>query len=200
MTGSPIWTLAPATEPVVASIVSDENVAPRIPSRPVRPPSTTTRSPGCGPANGCTIVGHTDASGEHQRVGGVRGVVQHGAGDGRQPDLVAVVGDTVDHALADPQRVEGAVGDVGERRVGWSEAQDVGDRDRAVGGAEHIADHAADPGVGAAERLDRRRVVVGLGLERDRRARPVGDDARVADEGRPDERRGDGVGALRAAR
>ena len=143
-----------------------------------------------------TIVGHTDATGEHQRVGGVGGVVQHGTGDGRQADLVAVVGDTVDHTLADPQRVEGAVGDIGEQGVGWAEAQDVGDRDRAVGSAEHIADHPADSGVGAAERFDRRRVVVGLGLEGDRRAGPVGDDARVADERRPHERRVDGIRAL----
>ena len=46
--GSPICTLAPATSPVVASIVALENVAPRMPSRPVRPPSTITRSPGSG--------------------------------------------------------------------------------------------------------------------------------------------------------
>ena len=52
VTGSPICTLAPATWPVVASIVRLENVAPRMPSRPVRPPSTTTRSPGCGPVDG----------------------------------------------------------------------------------------------------------------------------------------------------
>ena len=50
--GSPICTLAPATSPVVASIVALENVAPRRPSRPVRPPSTTTRSPGDGPVSG----------------------------------------------------------------------------------------------------------------------------------------------------
>ncbi len=91
--------------------------------------------------------------------------------------------------------MEGAVGDVGERGVGWAEAQDVGDRDRAVGGAEHVADHPADSGVGAAERFDRRWMVVGLGLEGDRRARPVGDDARVADERRPHERRVDGIRA-----
>ncbi len=141
------------------------------------------------------IVGDADAPGEHQRVGGEGGVVEHRAGDGRQADLVAVVGDAVDHALADAQRVEGAVGDVGERDVGWPEAQDVGDRDRAVGGTEHVADHAADAGVGAAERFDRRRVVVGLGLERDRRAWAVRHDAGVADERRPHERGGDGVGA-----
>ncbi len=48
--GSPICTLAPATSPVVASIVADEKVAPRMPSRPVAPPSTTIRSPACGPS------------------------------------------------------------------------------------------------------------------------------------------------------
>ena len=32
----------------LASIVADENVAPRMPSRPVAPPSTSTRSPGWG--------------------------------------------------------------------------------------------------------------------------------------------------------
>ena len=52
VTGSPIWTLAPATSPVVASIAALENVAPRMPSRPVAPPSTTTRSPGNGPVGG----------------------------------------------------------------------------------------------------------------------------------------------------
>ena len=148
------------------------------------------RAGGGGP-----IVGDADASGEHQRVGGEGGVVEHRPGDRGQTDLVAVVGDAVDHALADPQRVEGAVGDVGERDVGRPEAQHVGDRDRAVGGPEHVADHAADTGVGAAERLDRRRVVVGLGLERDRRAGAVRHDAGVADERRPHERGGDGVGA-----
>jgi hypothetical protein len=49
--GSPICTLAPATSPVVASMVALLNVAPRRPSRPVRPPITTTRSPGWGPGS-----------------------------------------------------------------------------------------------------------------------------------------------------
>ena len=90
-----------------------------------------------------------------ERVRRVGGVVEDGTGDGRQADLVAVVGDAVDHALADAPGVQGAVGDVGERQVGWAEAQDVGAGDRPVGGAEHVADHAADAGVGAAERFDR---------------------------------------------
>ena len=48
VTGSPICTLAPATSPVVASIVALENVAPRMPSRPVRPPTTTIGVAGMG--------------------------------------------------------------------------------------------------------------------------------------------------------
>jgi hypothetical protein len=43
---------------VVASIVIDENVAPRMPSRPVRPPITTTRSPTCG-VERCEPTGST---------------------------------------------------------------------------------------------------------------------------------------------
>ena len=70
--GSPICTLAPATSPVVASIVALENVAPRMPSRPVRPPRTTTRSPACGPGRRVRVGGGADAAAEHQRVGGVR--------------------------------------------------------------------------------------------------------------------------------
>ena len=165
-----------------------------MPSRPVRPPSTTTRSPGCGPVGQRPVGGDADAAAEHERVRRVRRVVEHGAGDGRQADLVAVVGDAVDDALADAPRVQHAVGQLGERQVGRAEAQDVGAGDRAVGGAEHVADHAADAGVGAAERLDRRRVVVGLGLEGDRRAGDERDDPGVADERRPHERGGDGVG------
>ena len=61
-------------------------------------------------------------------------------------------------------------------------------------GAHHVADDAADAGVGAAERLDRRRVVVGLGLHRDGRAAAERDDAGVADERAAHERRVDRVG------
>ena len=61
---------------------------------------------------------------------------------------------------------------------------------------EHVADHAADARVGAAERLDGRRMVVGLGLEGDRRARRERDDPGVADERRAHERRGDAVGGV----
>jgi len=48
----------------------------------------------------------------------------------------------------------------------WPETQDVGRRDRPGAYAEHVADHATQPGVGAAKGFDRRWVVVRLDLER----------------------------------
>ena len=127
---------------------------------------------GTGRSSGGAVGGDADAAAEHQRVGGVAGVVEHGAGDGRQADLVAVVGDAGDDARRGCA-AGGATpsGSSSSGEVGRAEAQHVGDGDRPVGGAHHVADHAADAGVGAAERLDRRRVVVGLGLEGERRAR-----------------------------
>ena len=188
VTGSPICTLAPATSPVVASIVALENVAPRMPSRPGAPAEHDDAVARERPVGQRPVGGDADAPAEHQRVRREAGVVEHGAGDGRQADLVAVVGDAVDHAVADAPRVQRAVGQLGDRQVGRAEAQHVGDGDRAVGGAEHVADHAADAGVGAAERLDGRRVVVRLGLEGDRRALDERHDAGVADERRAHER------------
>ena len=79
---------------------------------------------------------------------------------------------------------------------GGPKHKDVGDGDRSVGDAEHVSDHAADTGVGAAERLDCRGVVVGLGLERDRDVASEADDPGVADERRLHERRIDRLGAV----
>ena len=141
-------------------------------------------------------LGHADTAGEHERIRGETRVVQDRAGDGRQADLVAVVGDAVDHAVTDSQRVQRAVWHAGQRRVGWAETQDVGDGDRLVGDPEDVADDPADSGVGAAERFDRRRVIVRFGLESDRRIAPESDDARVADECRLHERCIDRVGAV----
>ena len=124
----------------------------------------------------------------------VNPVVEDGAGDRRQADLVAVIGDAVDHAIPDPARMQRTVGEVVDGEVGRPEAQHIGHGERSVCRAEHVADDAADTGVGAAERLHGRRVVVRLGLEGERRARDERHDAGVAHERRPDERRTDGLG------
>jgi hypothetical protein len=47
------------------------------------------------------LDGLTDATAEHQWIGGETVVVPDRAGHGGQADLVAVVGDASDHALTD---------------------------------------------------------------------------------------------------
>ena len=84
--------------------------------------------------------------------------------------------------------MDGAIWDGGRVEVGWAEAEDVGAGDRAVRGAEDVADDAANPSVRAAERFDGARVVVRLALDGDRRAGGELDDARVPDEGADDPR------------
>ena len=201
MIGSPICTLAPATSPVVGV---HRRAGERRAADAVAPGASAEHDdPVAGMRAGASaagVGGDADAAAEHQRVGGVAGVVQHGAGDGRQPDLVAVVGDAGDDAGARcAAGCSTPSGSSSSGEIGGPEAEDVGDGDRAVGRAEHVADHAADAGVGAAERLDRGRVVVRLGLEGQRRARGELDDAGVADERADDERRGDRGRSRRAA-
>ena len=119
MIGSPICTLAPATSPVVASIVALENVAP---AKAVATGATTEHDhqvAGVRPGQRRGVVGDADAAAVHQRVGDVAGVVQHGAGDRRQADLVAVVGDTGDHTCLDQARVQHAVGELVGREDRW---------------------------------------------------------------------------------
>ena len=60
-----------------------------------------------------------------------------------------------------------------------AEAQPVEERDRPGAHRDDVAEDPADPGRGTLERLDRRRVVVALDLERDRLAAADVDHARV---------------------
>ena len=55
----------------------------------------------------------------------------------------------------------------GQIRPGHAEDVGVADRLGAEPGAERIADHAAQPGIGAAVGVDRRGVIVGFDLEAD---------------------------------
>ncbi len=83
--------------------------------------------------------------------------------------------------------------------VGRAEAEPVEQRDRARAHRDDVTEDAADAGGGALERLDRGRMVVRLGLERDREpaadvdhagvaARPL-QDARAAGRQPPEQRR-----------
>ena len=63
--------------------------------------------------------------------------------------------------------------------VGRAEAEAVEQRDRPGAHRRDVAEDPADAGRGALERLDRRRVVVALDLERDRLAVAEVEHARV---------------------
>ena len=102
-----------------------------------------------------------------QRIGDVVFVVENRPVDGGDAHLVAVVLDAGDHATRDAARVERAFRHVAIRHIQRAEAEHVGVGDGARRDADHVADHAADAGVGSAERLQRGGVVVGLDFEGD---------------------------------
>ena len=97
-----------------------------------------------------------DAHRVHERVRRV-GIVEGAlAADVRDADAVSVVADARHGALELP--------------VGSAEPEPVEERDRPGAHRDDVAQDAADAGRGALEGLDRRRMVVRLGLERDRDA------------------------------
>ncbi len=140
-----------------------------------------------GPRAGAVAAARQNpqAAAEHQRVRGVAGVIEHGPVDGGDAHLIAVVLDAGGHASRDAQRVQHTRLKRLVRQVRRAEAQHVGVGDGPGADAQHVADHAADAGVGAAERLDGRRAVVRFDLERQVVLFVEGDDARVVHEGRP---------------
>jgi len=97
--------------------------------------------------------------------------------------FVAVVLDTRDHAVGDAPRVQQAGGELVVGEILGTEAEHVGGRDGPRAHADDVADDATDAGIGAAEGLQRRGVVVGLDLECEIQLVVEGDDARVVDEG-----------------
>ena len=164
--GSPTWTdgrLDGSWSPKVADASTD---APPMPSRPVAEPYRTTRLPdavGRRPGEH-PVLEQPDGHDVDQRVALVRGVEHELAAHRRHADAVAVPADAA----------HDAVDEVPRPRVGRvAEPERVEDRDRPRAHREHVAQDPADAGRRALVRLDGRRVVVGLDLERDRE--PVAD-------------------------
>src|SRR5581483_6829084 len=106
-----------------------------------------------------------DAHRVHEAVAGIRLVEDGGAAEVRDADGVAVAADAGDGAL--------------ERVIRRAEPEAVEERDRARTHCDDVAEDAADPRRSALVRLDRRRMVVRLDLERHRRAFPEVEDAGV---------------------
>ena len=147
----------------------EENVAPWMPSRPVRPPTTRIIVAGLRGLAALVARDQADVAAVDQRVAEVALVEEHRAVDGGDAHAVAVVAHAGDHALHHAPRVQHAGRHLVRGQVGRAEAEDVGVGDRlgAQAGADRVADDAADAGGRAAVRLDGRRVVVRLDLEAD---------------------------------
>ena len=110
-----------------------------------------------------------DRAAVNQRIAQVALIEADGAVDGGNAHAVAVIAHAGDDALHHLERVQHARRQRLRRRVRRREAEHIGvaDRLRSQAGAERIADDAAQAGVGAAVRLDRRRVIVRFHLEAD---------------------------------
>src|SRR5262249_37941705 len=110
-----------------------------------------------------------DGAAVDERIAEVARVEANGAVDRGNADAVAVVAHAGDDAAHHLARMQYTGRHVLRRRVRRGEAEHVGVADRLgpQAGAEWMANHAAETGVGAAVRLDRRGVIVGLDLEAD---------------------------------
>ena len=106
---------------------------------------------------------------EHQRVAEVTRMEGDGACDRGDPHPVAVVADAGHDPREEPLGRDHPGWEIGRRRIGVADAEDVevGNRLCPQAGAEDVADHPAEAGGGAAVRLDRRGMVVGLDLDAD---------------------------------
>lgn len=153
-----------------------------MPSRPVRPPSATMRSPGRGGVAVQSLGRNTHTPAVDQGIGHIVLIVEDGTRDRGDAHLVAVVLDAGDDATGDAPWMQRTAGDAVSVQVERAEAEHVGVGDRLGGDADDVADHAAHAGVCAAEGLQRRWMVVRLGFERDLVRVVEIDDAGVIDE------------------
>ena len=131
------------------------------------------------------LASQTHAAAEHQRIGGIAGVVEDRAVDGGDAHLVAIVFDAGHDASRDAARMQHAGGHFRVGHVQRAKAKDVGVGDGPRRDADNIADHAADAGVGAAERLKRRGMVVRFDFEGDFELVVKVNDAGVVHKGGP---------------
>ena len=161
--GSPTWTAGRFVGPPSSKVSLASTDTPPMPSPPVRAPNRTTRLPSplafARWMSSCRMRAHAERV--DQRVALVAGVEDDLAADVRQAQAVAVAADAGDDA---GQHAGGV------RVVERAEPQRVHHRDRPGAHRHDVPDDAADAGRRALVRLDVRRVVVALDLERDRPA------------------------------
>ena len=108
---------------------------------------------------------HAQRPAVDQRVGDVPLVVDDRSVHSGEAQLVAVVAYSRHDAVTYAAGVQHARGQVTVGRLGRPETEHVRAGDGTGRHPHHVPDHPADAGVGAAERFERRWMVVGLDLE-----------------------------------
>ena len=134
-----------------------------MPSRPVRPPRLTTKSPGLHFFFHFVFGNKADGAAEHERVGDKAVIEIDGAIGRRNAHAVAVIAHAGDHALDDaPRRQDAFAGFCAPAISGGAKAKTSVFRIGfgAQADAQNIADDAAQTGARAAVRLERGRMVV----------------------------------------
>ncbi len=126
-----------------------------------------------GRAAGDLLVAQdAEAKDVDQRIALVALVEINLAGDGRDAEAIAVMGDAADHAREEPA-VVGRCRTLAPSGADRAEAQRIDRADRPRAHGENVADDAAHAGGRALERLDGAGMVVRFDLERD--GQPVAD-------------------------
>ena len=100
MIALPICTAPPESVSLWLVNSAELNVAPWMPSRPVRPPRATIMSPGCGSLNDLSRGISPTLPQIHQRIAEIARVEVDRAVDGGNAHPVAVIAHAGDHALA----------------------------------------------------------------------------------------------------
>ena len=160
MNGSPTWTLGRLAGPVSSnvSLGEDGDAADAVAAGAGAVQDDLVADAGRLGEVQVLVAQDADAQGVDERVAEVAGVEDRLAADVREAEAVAVAAD----AGHDPRQHA-----VGVRLAERAEPQRVHHRDRPGAHGQDVADDAADAGRGALVRLDVRRVVVALDLERD---------------------------------
>ena len=166
----PICTAPPEIDSLSPVSSAELKVAPWMPSRPVRPPMATIRSPGSTFLNALPRGQDADGAAEDQRVGQVARVDGQGAVDRGDAHAVAVVAHAGDDALRAPAWVEHARREAGRAGRSGGATQktsvlQIGLAPRPVPRASRIT--PPRPVFDAAVGVDGRGVVVRLDLEAD---------------------------------
>ena len=107
----------------------------------------------------------TNTASEHQRIGRKTLLVHNRSSYRGQTNLVPVIGNTGNHAIANPLRMQNTLRKILRTRISWPETQNVGNGNRISGNTEHIANDSTYAGIGSAEGFNGGGMIMGFHLD-----------------------------------